>query len=590
MGTSAKRTERLQGNGKPSSQTGDDASPLAVFDEEKTGRRGSRALVVTFVVAVALMGAYVGACWATADRVPRGTTVAGVTIGGMGRAEALAALDAGLATATNQPFVVTAANTSASVVPADAGLSLDARATVDRLTGFDLKPGGLWEQVFGAGVATPVATVDETKLAAAMQTVATALDTVPIDGTIVFADGAPHATAPVDGSQVDATAAAGVLRSTWLTAARPITLPTKAVAPDIDQADVDAAMAKLATPLMAAPVAVAVAGQVAQLPVTVLARVAAFVPKDSALVLQLDGGALVTEVAARTTALLTLAADGSFQFVNDAPVVVPGTPGTTIDPVALAAAVAAASTSADRTARVALVATDPAHTTAALEALGIKEIVSEFATTLTAEPVRTKNLIRGAEKVNGTVVLPGETFSISKVLAPITEAGGYFPGHQIENGFFTVGIGGGLSQMATTTYNAAFFAGFEDIEHRPHTEYFSRYPEGRESTIFQGQIDVKFKNNTPYGALMQSWVADNQLHVRIWGTKYWTVTSSTSPRSNVVAPTTVHSTDPACVAQSAGNPGFKVTVTRTLALAGVVKATENKSWRYDPQNTIICGP
>ena len=564
-------------------------SPLAVFEPETPHGRARRVVLVALASVVVLAGAYVGACGAFAERVPRGTTVAGVSIGGMAASEAQAALDATLASVATEPIPVEVGDKSTTLDPAASGLRLDTRATVASLTGFDLHPAALWRQIFGAGAAAPVGVVEQATFTAAVSGLADAVATPPVNGTIVFVDGSPHASAPVTGTTLDVARAMDVLRAQWLTAARPIVLPATSVDPAIGQTELDAAMTGLAAPLVAAPVAVAVADQVAQLPVSVLTDAAAFVPGPSGLELTLDGAKLVAAVVSRTANLLTPAANASFAFVNDTPTVVPGTVGTTLDPAALADAVSAASRATDRTARVAVVPTQPAESTDALQKLGIKEIVSEFATTLTAEPVRTKNLVRGSEKVNGSLVLPGETFSINSVLAPVTEAGGYFPGHQIENGFFTTGIGGGLSQMGTTVYNAAYFAGFEDVEHRPHSYYFSRYPEGREATVFQGQIDVRFKNNTPYGALLQAWVADNQVHVRVWSTTYWTVESVTSPRSNIVNPTTVRSTAAGCTPSSAGNPGFKVTVTRTVSLDGVVKSVEPKTWRYDPQNAVTCG-
>jgi len=151
----------------------------------------------------------------------------------------------------------------------------------------------------------------------------------------------------------------------------------------------------------------------------------------------MDGAKLVDAVLARTTDLLTPAADASFQFVRGAPRIVPGAAGTTLDPDDLAAAVAAAAVAGDRTAHVELVASDPAQSTAALEALGIKEIVSEFSTPLTSEPRRTRNIANGAEKVTGTLVLPGETFSLEKALGPITPENGYITGQ-------TIHVSGGL--------------------------------------------------------------------------------------------------------------------------------------------------
>lgn len=566
------------------------SSPLAIFEDDVPRRRWPRVLLIVVGAVVVLGGAYVGASWALADRVPRGTTVAGVEIGGLDAAAAATALETGLADVVDEPIPLVAGEISTTLAPSDAGLSLDANATVSALTGFDLQPARLWHHIFGAGEHPPVTTVDEPALAAAVDIVAGALVAAPVDAQVVFADGEPHATEAADGLEVDAPATADLLRATWLTAARPIELPIRVVGPDISQEEADQALATVAKPLARAPIAVAVADQTVELPASVVTSLASFVAKDSNLVLQLDGPALVGEIVKRTTDLFTPSADAAFVFTDGVPTIVPGIKGTTLDPAALSAAIAAAAVSDDRTARVTLTSTDPAQSTEKLQALGITEMVSEFSTPLTNEPLRTENLATGAAKVNGTLVGPGETFSLTDALGPITTDAGFNEAWVIVNGEHVKGTGGGLSQMSTTSFNAAYLAGFEDVEHTPHSEWFSRYPEGREATIYTGSIDMKFKNTSPYGALMQSWIAAGRLHVAIWGTKYWTVQSSTSGRSGVVAPTTVHSTSPTCLAMSAGNPGFSVTVTRTLSLNGEVKETTKRTTRYKPQNAIVCDP
>src|SRR5450830_897622 len=566
------------------------SSPLDVFEADPGRRRWPRILVTILSIVVVLGAVYVGACYAVSSRVPRGATVAGVDIGGLQQDAAIAALESGLASATTEPIAVTAGDVTGSIDPAGAGLTLDAPATVARLVGFDLHPVRLWNLLFGVGVQEPVTHVDDTALASAVQALGGSLTQAPVDGAIVFADGTPHETAAADGWKLDAAAAAQTLRTQWLTAARPLTLATVAIEPDITQAETDKAMTEVATRVTSAPVAVQVDGQLVSLPVKALASVASFAAQDSALVLRLDGPQLVKEILARTTNLLTASADAHFEFQNDAPVIVPGQAGTTLDPKALADAVAAAAVASVRTATVALVQTDPAQSTEKLAALGIKEIVSEFATPLTSEPKRTANITNGAANINGTLVQPDGTFSLTEALGPVTAENGYIDAGVLVAGEHVQGMGGGLSQVSTTTFNAAYLAGYVDIEHHPHTEWFSRYPEGRESTIYTGLLDLRWKNNTPYGALVQAWVADNQVHVRIWSSKYWTVDTSTGARSNVVQPTTVYSQSPTCVASSAGNPGFKVTTTRTVSLDGAVKETKSFTWTYTPQNTIICGP
>lgn len=566
------------------------SSPLDVFEVEGRPAHRGRAAWILVTTILVLAAGYVGAQWALADRVPPGTTVAGVDIGGMSSAKAVTALRAGLVDIEARGIPITAGDQSTTLLPDQAGLSVDVPATVKELTGFGLEPSRLLAQLTGGGRHDPMTVVDEQAFATAMTALTDSLAVDPVDGSLVFVDGKPQPTPAVNGASVVADQAAQIIRSSWLTAPHPIKLPIAVVAPTIGQDQVDAAVANVAGPLTHAPISVAVGDQIAELPQSVVASVATFTPVAGKLTLALDGKQLRDEVIKRTRNLFTAPADAYFAFVNDVPTLVPGAPGTTIDPNALAAAVQAAGLSTtDRTARVQLVPTDPAQSTAAVEALGIKEKVSEFATPLTNETIRTQNLVNAARILTGQIVKPGETFSVAKGVSPITVENGYQLAHAIVSGELTDVIGGGLSQMATTTYNAAFFAGLEDVEHKPHSVYFTRYPPGREATIFTGVVDMKFRNNTPYGILMQSWVAGGQLHVAMWSTKYWDVTTTTSDRANVVQPKTVYSQSPTCVAKGAGNPGFSVTVTRTVSLAGVVAANEKKSWHYKPDDALVCG-
>ena len=76
----------------------------------------------------------------------------------------------------------------------------------------------------------------------------------------------------------------------------------------------------------------------------------------------------------------------------------------------------------------------------------------------------------------------------------------------ILNGRLTPAVGGGISQFTTTLFNAAYYAGLEDVEHTPHSYYYSRYPAVIEATIFYPTLDMKFRNNTEYGVLIDTLV------------------------------------------------------------------------------------
>ncbi|SDC53762.1 Vancomycin resistance protein YoaR, contains peptidoglycan-binding and VanW domains [Sanguibacter gelidistatuariae] len=568
---------------------GEPGSPLSVFDADDSGRRWPKVLLWTGIGLVVAAGAYVGAQWHFADRIPRGTTVAGVDIGGLSSDDAVARLTTELGGISTAPIPVTAGEAATTIDPVSAGLTFDAAATVEGLTEFTLAPGHLLAQISGGREIDPVTVVDATKLAVATDLLATDLAVPATSGTVGFVDGGAVQTPAADGTALDEKQAADVVTSGWLSAARPIDLPTTTVEPEITQAETDAAFGQ-AQQVAASSVSVTVAGQVAEIPVANLTAAATFTSTDGDLVLAFDGTKLVQDVIDRTTALLANSSDATFVFVDNAPVIQPGVPGTTLDPATLAAAVQKAALSDVRSAEVELVPSDPAQSTQALEALGVTAKVSEFATPLTNEPDRTENLRIAAEKITGVLVKPGETFSLTEAIGPFTRENGYKDAHIIVNGNIVEGVGGGLSQMSTTTYNAGFFAGMVDVEHQPHSYWFTRYPEGREATLYDGQIDMRWRNDSPYGVLLQSWIADGKLNVAVWSTPYYTVETTTSARSGVVAPTTEHRTGASCAPQSMGGGGFSVSVWRkvTITATGEETINETNKWRYRPQNAVVC--
>ena len=121
--------------------------------------------------------------------------------------------------------------------------------------------------------------------------------------------------------------------------------------------------------------------------------------------------------------------------------------------------------------------------------------------------------------------------------------------------------------MATTTFNAMYFAGLKDIEHKPHSVYIDRYPEGREATVAWGSVDLRFQNDTDYGVLVHATVKPSdgsvagRRHVSMYSTKTWDITSTTSDRYNFRSP---GDPDPEHrrLRPHTGYDGFDVDVTR----------------------------
>lgn len=539
--------------------------------------------------AVVLAGAYAGGAWFLGGQVPAGTMVHGVDIGGMDAAQAADALHAELGPVAGRGVRVAAAGRDATLDPAAAGLALDVDATLEDQTGYTLDPSVLWHRLSGGGPLEPVLTADEDRLRGALEAASARLDRVPVEGTIAFKDARPSVTEPVAGSVVDIDAAVPLVAAAWFDAPRPIDLPAETIEPAVEAKAFDRARTDLAEPLVAAPVTVTAGGLKASLGPEVLADAAAFAVADGRVSMTLDNEALADALLEANPDLASTARDARIELRNGRPAVLPSVPGRGVDTAGLADKVLKAASTPRRTAAVKLSVTQPELTTAGAKALGVKEQLVEFSTPYpTYDALRTKNLRAGAAKLNGVLVMPGETFSLIEHLAPITAANGYFDSGVVVDGFESKALGGGLSQISTQLFNAGFLAGMDDVEHQPHSRWFDRYPAGREATLWEGVIDMKWRNNTGHAVMIQAWVAD-RVYTRLWGTDVWDVETSTSDHFDVRKPRTVYNAGEKCVPEAGGQEGFSVTVTRDRKSATRTLPRETLRWTYQPWNKVVCG-
>jgi vancomycin resistance protein YoaR len=578
------------GPGGPNAPGGPDAAGQGGFyglAGDGAPSRGPKIALFTVLAAVLLFGIYALVAWTQSDTTPRDTTVAGVNIGGMTEAEAVSALTEQLAPRVKEPIALTAGEGKAQLSPEPSGLAIDAEATAAELTGFSLNPAHMWAHMFGGSEEELVLAVDDKKFDAAVAGLEDSLAVDAVDGTVGFVDGQPVKTDPKEGSQIVASETARIIKERWINEEGPFDLPVEKVAPKITQQETDAGLA-VAQKVVSAPVTVSVGGQTPVLAPEQLAGLFRFEQRKGKLVTIVDREATVGAVVDGTTDLLELPDDAHFEFVGGRPTPVEGKTGTTLDPVQAGKAVRIAATTDDRETSVELVEQDPEETVESLEKLGVKEVVSEFHTPLTNEPVRTQNLVRGAQMITGNLVKPGETFSLLEALAPITLENGYFDAGVVENGEHVEAVGGGLSQMATTTFNAGFFAGYEDVEHHAHSYWFPRYPPGREATIYVGAKDMKFTNDTPYGAVLQSYVAGGELWVKIWSTKHYTVEESNTGKQNVVSKTVIHDSSADCKPYPGGEDGFSIGITRKVFLNGQLAKENSFNHSYNPDNPVVC--
>ena len=159
--------------------------------------------------------------------------------------------------------------------------------------------------------------------------------------------------------------------------------------------------------------------------------------------------------------------------------------------------------------------------------LGIVEQVATFTTPhATGEP-RVRNIHLIADRLRGTVIEPGQTFSVNAAIGPRTAEKGFVAAPVIgEGNQFESSPGGGISQFATTLFNAAFFAGLEIPEYQMHTLYISRYPFGREATLSFPRPDLKVRNNSPHGVLVWPTYTGSSITVNLYSTRWVEATQS----------------------------------------------------------------
>lgn len=551
----------------------------------------SRATWLRLLAAVVVLGgAYLALALVVGRQVPSQATVEGVDVGGMTQPVASATLKRELETKATAPIVVSLADTGRTIKvdPASSGLALDVDGTLAGMAGFSVDPRLIWEHLTGDVHRPVLTTVDESKLQAAVGSGAKAVQTTPKDGTVTFPSGRVSVTPAVVGTSIDVPGLVHQIAEDYPrapTMSADITLTP----PRVTQAKVDAALKSFANPAMSAPVSLVVGERTAPLlPAQVAPALMMVADASGTLTPTLDRAAIGDIVTQLTTGFLPQPQDARIVLQNGAPTVVPAVDGVGVDPATVSGTVLKALTDPQRTARLTATPVKPKLSTEQAKALGVTSVISSFDSAFPVNPSRTANLVAASTTINGTFLAPGSTFSLNGILGERTADKGYQEGYVIEGGRLVKGTGGGISQVSTVVYNLAWFAGGELVKHTPHSFYISRYPEGREATVYWPNIDNEWKNTSKYGMLIQMYVADNQVHGRIWSTKVYDIEAQQGPRTNVHTGRDITDDTTACVPQPEGTPGFDVTVKRIFKQHGAVVKSEDYTTKYDPEDRITC--
>jgi len=547
-------------------------------------------LAPTAVLGV-LVVAYLLDLLATRGDIARGVQISGIQVGGLSQAAARQTLIAELTPDLGRDIAIQAGSVRTSLPPTHAGLRVNWDATVVAAADQPLSPLTRLTSFFTTQEMDVVTRADDSRLNDALDGINTLVRTQPTDAGIRFDGITPTIVAAAPGVELDLPGSAAEIKRNWVTGL-PVRLPLLQIQPAgrVSPTVVQQTMADLAGPAVASPVQVLGNGRQASLSPQIIAGALSFTPDGAGgLKPVLDIPKLADAVRPELVMTEQPAKDASVSLSGGTPVVTPSLNGHGIDyPATFAGLVEVLKRPANRSV-IAVYADQPAKlTTEQVDALGIKGQVSTF-TTGGFAPDSGQNIKRAAETINGKILMPGETFSLNGATGLRDAPQGYVPAGIIEDGHPARGIGGGVSQLATTLYNAAYFAGMADVDHHEHSYYISRYPMAREATVYEGAIDLKFRNDLSTGVLIQTVWTPADITVTFWGTKRYEVTSATSEKSNPVPPQTLTVPPGQPCTPSAGGDGFTATDTRTMrdVDTGQTK-TSTHTVRYKPSPAVVC--
>lgn len=501
----------------------------------------TRTVLVAGAVPVAVVALTLVA-WAvdtrgSGSRVLRNTELAGVDVGGLDEAELTAAVAEVAARYPAGELVVEAPGGSLAIPGDEAGLALDERATIEAT--LDTGRGApLLSRPFRwlASFATPhrapsVVGVDAGLVATAVREGDPTDPEPPSEPSI---RGTEDGEVVVEGGTPGRGLVAGDVVAAVPDAARDGELPVvvevepSELPPRHSEADAEE-LAEQARTMTAEPLAVRVGGTDGEVPPEVQRRWVRSELVDGNLQITWDRPLALEDLRSRFEDVGDAPVDARFTVSGGSVQVIPSEPGTTCcDDGAGDAVVDAIIEAAPEAGPVALPLVErPAErTTEDARALGIREQIGSFTTNYTPGQTRNQNIQRMADLVRGALMEPGERFSINDHVGQRTRDKGFTDGGAIADGELVSTVGGGVSQFATTTFNAAFFAGLEIPRYQMHSIYFERYPYGREATLSFPQIDLALENNTGNGVLVWTSWTDSSVTVTLYGTRTFEVTQS----------------------------------------------------------------
>jgi vancomycin resistance protein YoaR len=493
-------------------------------------RRRARARLIwqwsLLVVAVlVLTGLTLGLAFAgSPERLPNGTQIAGVDVSGLTAADARALLERRSRELGRSPVTFTAGGKTWRVRPNSVVAEVDWAAAVEaaRRQGEGFGPfrglKRLGVRVFGGDVA-PNVKVYQAALDTYLTRIAKAVDRPRVEPSLRLRGLRPETVSGRAGRLLDRSAAEQiVIRSLTGLSRAPIALPLRVDNPRLSTRDLAGATVKVQTAL-SAPVDLAYGAGGWHLTRLKISRLLAL-PRNGSTEVELAGPGAGRFFANLRKRVNHAPKDAGFSVgAGNVVRVVPAEPGRALDREATTRNLLAAMLSpTSRRAELRVVSATPERTTRDARAMGITGLVGAYETFYGGVANRIHNVQLVAHLIDNHFIAPGQEFSFNGTTGERSEDKGFLEAPVIINGELKTGLGGGVCQVSTTTFNAAYEAGLSITDRTNHALYISHYPLGRDATVNYPDTDLKFVNDTDHWLWLRTYVGSSSLTVALYGT------------------------------------------------------------------------
>ncbi len=558
---------------------------VSVTPRRSTINRKIISLLTTSATIVGLIICLYGISYSI-SHLPNNTKFLSIDISNLTLQDALQTISVNIDDELNKNIVIESSSDSVVINPAELGLTLDVANTLKqtRLNPFQ----SLSALVQGYEV-TPVIKLNDVLMKAKLTQLAAGSEKKPRLADIDIKDGQIITSRQVNGKKVNWDKTQEAIVASWLREENPFEIVYDAVEPQITDSDVLTLSSQLEN-YLSGTVIVRSDNRTAIFSRRDIAEVIYFEKNQSKIQMHFNQQLIWNKLISKLPGLDKPIKNADLKIIDETPVLTPANFSLIIGSREFQDLfIAALTDSKTREIDLNPFIVRPNIETEQLANLQIVEKVSEFRQNFPPAQYRTDNVSNAAKFIDGTILMPGEIYSMNQTIKERTRENGYVPGIYINNGKFDEGLGGGVSIITTAVWTAAFFAGLEPIEQRAHSIYIPRYQEGIEATVQWGSLDLKFKNNLDSAILIKSKVDLDGVTITMYGKKKFDqVVAKKSNRYNVKPYKTIYSQAKNCIDQE-GQPGFGVTVTREMFRNGSLVASDEFKTNYRVGNTIVCG-